>query len=130
MRCRPRHNHVKTQRVILYNFHRLAVIVAITTMKEFNAAPVPAFLPTVNGVDMSFLPNGGLPSYPLEDDSSSSADDSSDSNDDSCRDNDTSDSSGNNDNQPNEAPINQENTSSSSSTSNERFCLVALLFGT
>ena len=78
MRCCPRHNLVKTQRVIQYNSHRLVVIVTITTMNEFNAAPVSAFLPTVNGVDMSFLPNGGLPSYyGLKDDSSSSADNSS-----------------------------------------------------
>ena len=104
MSCRPRHNLVKTQRVIKYNFHRLVVNVAITLMNEFNTAPVAAFLPTVNGVDMSFLPNGGLRSYPLEDDSSSSADNTSDTGDDSSDDN-TSDSSGNDDNQPNEAPI-------------------------
>lgn len=60
-------------------FHCLVVIVAIVTMNKFNAAsPISAdFLPTVHGVDMSFLHNGGMPtSYPNQDSSSSSADNS------------------------------------------------------
>ena len=55
-------------------------------------------LPKVKGVDMSFLPNGGVVDMPTlaDDDSSSSAD--------STDDDDTSDSSSDDDNQPNDVP--------------------------